>query len=154
MPGRIGGITLWGREKRHAGEGATPVVEPVLLAERCVDSYKDRDLDALLRLMDENVVTHPLPLFGFGPHRGHAGVREWWAAMEDSGLEYELVVGEVRQLAPDRVAILGELHHDGKSLGPWALLMRLRNGLIIESRSYLSDEETLERLGLLGAATN
>jgi len=105
--------------------------------------------------MDENVVTHPLPLFGFGPYRGHAGVREWWAAMEASGAQYDFVVREVREIEPDRVAVLGELHSStGMLLGPWALLVRIRDGLIIESHSYLSDEDTLERLGLLGDSTD
>lgn len=151
--GRIDCITVGDRRKCHAQEGATAFVQAVLLAERYVDSYRDRDLDAMLGMMDERVVTYPLPLFGYGPYQGHEGVREWWAAMEDSGLQYELVVHEVRQIHPDRVAVLGELHSGaGRLLGPWALVVRIRHGLIIESRSYLSDENTLDRLGLLGDA--
>lgn len=121
------------------------------IVERCVAAFIDRDLDALLGTMDENVVTYPLPLFGHGPYRGHPGVREWWAAMERSGLDYDVVVREVRQIGPDRVAVFGEVHSGttGRLVGPWALLVVIRDGLIIESHSYLSDSDTLKRLGLL-----
>jgi ketosteroid isomerase-like protein len=126
-------------------------VEAALLAKRYVDSYNDRDLDAMLGVLDENVVTYPLPLFGFGPYRGHAGVREWWAEMEGSRAQYEVVVREVRQIGPDRVAVLGELHSgSGMLLGPWAVLVEISNGLIVESHSYLIDADTLVELGLLG----
>jgi ketosteroid isomerase-like protein len=131
------------------------LVENALLAERYVDSYMDQDLDAMLAVMDENVVTYPLPLFGFGPYRGHAGVREWWAAMESSGAQYEVVVRDVRHIGADRVAVLGEMHsRTGALLGPWAVLLRIRNGLIIESHSYLSNEDTLNELGLLGDSSD
>ena len=39
----------------------------------------------------------------------------------------------------------------GERLSPWAVIVRIRDGLIIESHSYLSTEELLEDLGLLGA---
>ncbi len=35
-------------------------------------------------------------------------------------------------------------------LSPWAVVVRIRNGLIVESHSYLSEEELLDELGLLG----
>jgi ketosteroid isomerase-like protein len=98
------------------------------------------------------VVSYPAPLFGHRPHFGHAGVREWWAAMMASDQGYDVVMSEVRQVEPDRVAILGEIRsgRTGRRLSPWGMLVRIRNGLIIESRSYLSDTDLLEELGLLG----
>ena len=51
------------------------------VAERYVRAYQDRDLAAMLAVLDENVVSYPAPLFGHRPHVGHTGVREWWAAM-------------------------------------------------------------------------
>ena len=35
-------------------------------------------------------------------------------------------------------------------ISPWCVVIRVRDGLIIESRSYLSDEELLDQLGLIG----
>ncbi len=103
----------------------------------------------MLAVLDENVVTYPAPLFGHRPSKGHAGVRAWWDAMATTGTWYEVVVRDVRQFEPDRLAILGEVRDHGESLSPWGVLARIRNGLIIESRSYLSDEELLYEVGLL-----
>jgi ketosteroid isomerase-like protein len=114
--------------------------EAVRLAQSYVAAYNDRDLHAMLALQDENVVSYPTPLFGHRPHIGHAGVRAWWEAMMAAGLSYEVVVSDV----------LGEVRDHGERLSPWGALVRVRNGLIIESRSYLSDKELLDEVGLLG----
>jgi SnoaL-like domain len=124
--------------------------EAVRLAQSYVAAYNDRDLPAMLALQDENVVSHPSRLFGPHPHTGHAGVRAWWEAMAASGRWYEVVVSDVRQLGPDRLAILGEIRDQGELLSPWGVLVRVSKGLIVESHSYLSDEELLDELGLLG----
>lgn len=123
--------------------------DAVRLAERYIGAYTDRDLEAMLAVMDEAVVSYPAPLFGHRPHYGHAGVRDWWAAMLASDQRYEVVVREVRQVEADRVAVFGEIRADGSPLSPWAVLLQIRGGLIIESRSYLSDTGLLEELGLL-----
>lgn len=56
---------------------------------------------------------------------------------------------EALRLAHGRVAVLGEIRDEGQPLSPWAVVIRIRGGLIIESRSYLSDEDLLDRLGVL-----
>jgi hypothetical protein len=101
----------------------------------------------MLAAMDDNVVSYPAPLFGHRPHVGHAGVRAWWAAMM-AGASFDVVVNEVRPIGSSRVAVLGEIWSRGRRLGPWAVLVRIRNRLIIESRSYLSDPAALEELWL------
>ncbi|MGZ4183891.1 MAG: hypothetical protein ACXVFA_00725 [Solirubrobacteraceae bacterium] len=70
--------------------------------------------------------------------------------MAASGRWYEVIIADIRLLDPDRVAILGEICHRDEWLSPWAVIVRIRDGLIIESHSYLSTEELLEDLGLLG----
>lgn len=134
--------------------GPLTQADAVGLAKRYVASFNDRDLDAMLALQDENVVCHPTPLFGHRPHTGHAGVRDWWAAMLASSRSYQVVVSEVRQLDPDRVAVLGAVLEHGQVLSPWGVLVRVRDGLIIETRSYLSDTELLDNLRLLGASSS
>src|SRR3979490_472908 len=113
----------------HAGQPLTRA-EAVRLAQAYVAAYNDRDLEAMLALQDENVVSYPSRLFGTRRHTGHAGVRGWWEAMVASGSWYHVVVSEVRQLGPDRLAILGELRDQGELLSPWGVLVRVRNGLI------------------------
>ncbi len=123
--------------------------QAVRLAHGYVAAYNERDLSAMLALQDEHVVSYPARLFGNRAHAGHAGVRAWWDAMVASGRWYEVVVHDVRQLGPDRLAVLGEIRDDGEVLSPWGVLVRVRNGLIVESHSYLSDEDLLEALGLI-----
>jgi hypothetical protein len=117
------------------------------LAERYVRAYGNRDLDAMLAMMDQAVVFRPSPLFGAGrSYIGHEGVREWWAEMMGSGERLDFVLREFRQITPDRVAVLGALHSgaSGRRLVPWTGIMRIRKGQIVESRHYLSDEDVLE----------
>jgi ketosteroid isomerase-like protein len=125
--------------------------DAVRIAERYVGAYNARDLDAMLALMDENVVSYPTALFGRRPHFGHAGVRAWWEAMMSSADSYDVMVREVRPIESDRVAVFGDIWSRGRRLGPWTVLVRIRDGLIIESHSYLSDAERLEELRLLEA---
>jgi ketosteroid isomerase-like protein len=81
---------------------------------------------------------------------GHEGVREWWASMVRSGRWYHVVITDIRRLDPDRVVVLGEIHEQDELLSPWGVMVRVRDGLIVESRSYLSDKDLLEEFGLLG----
>ncbi len=121
----------------------------VELAERYVGAYNARDLEAMLAVQDEHVTSYPAPIFGRLPHTGHAGVREWWGTMVASGRWYDVVIKEVRLLGPDRCAILGEIHEGGEPISPWGVVVRVRDGLIVESRSYLSDAGLLESLRVL-----
>jgi ketosteroid isomerase-like protein len=123
--------------------------EAVSLAQRYVAAYNDRDLDAMLALQDENVVAYPSRLFGSRWHVGREGVRAWWEAMVASGRWYEVVIRDILQPGSDRVAILGEIRDQGELLSPWGVVFRVRNGLIIESHSYLSDKQLLDELGVL-----
>ncbi|HTY97039.1 MAG TPA: nuclear transport factor 2 family protein [Solirubrobacteraceae bacterium] len=119
------------------------------LAERYVGAYNARDLDGMLEVLDESIVSHPSRLVGATDHEGHDGVRAWWKAMEDRGDWYEVGIREIRQPDPDRVAILGDIYDEGERVSPWCLIMRIRGGLIVESHSYLSDADLLDRLGLM-----
>lgn len=131
-------------------DGRSTCADDVRVAKRYVDAYNCRDLDAMLAVMDEQVVSYPAPLFGHRPHRGHAGVRAWWAAMIASDQPLDVLVREVRQIEPHRVAVVGEIRSNGRRLSPWALVVLIHKGLIVESRSYLSEEDLLLELGLLG----
>jgi ketosteroid isomerase-like protein len=124
-------------------DASSSSTDAVRLAERYVAAYTDRDLDAFLAVLDEEVVSYPTPLFGHRPNFGHAGVRAWWAEMMASSRRFDIVVKEIRQIEPDRVAVLGAIHNgdSGRRLGPWTVIVRVRNGRIVESRSYLTDEE-------------
>ncbi len=124
--------------------------QAVALAERYVGAYNDRDLEAMLAVQDENVVSHPSRLAGARRHEGHAGVRAWWEAMVASGQWYEVVIREIRQPTADQIVIIGDIHDEGEPVSPWCVVVRIRNGLIVESHSYLSETELLDQIGLIG----
>ena len=124
--------------------------QAVELAERYVAAYNDRDLDAMLAVQDENVVSHPTRFTGAASHVGHEGVRAWWEAMVAADRWFEVVISEIRQPDHDRVAILGAIYDHGELVSPWCVVIRVCNGLIVESRSYLSERDLLEQLGLIG----
>ncbi len=123
--------------------------QAVALAERYVGAYNNRDLEAMLAVLDANVVSHPSRLAGAHRHEGHAGVRAWWEAMVANGQWYTVVIHEIRQPSADQVVILGEIHDRGERISPWCVVARVRDGLIVESHSYLSESELLDQLGLI-----
>ena len=65
---------------------------------------------------------------------------------------YDISVTEIREIEPNLVAVIGEVRSDGNALSPWTVVVRVRSGLIVESRSYLSSRDLLDDLGLLGEA--
>ncbi len=135
--------------RRHASERALTAEQAESLGRRYVAAYNDRDLEAMLTLQDPDVVSYPSRLFESRGHHGHVGVRKWWAEMVRSGRWYTVKVREVRLLSPDRFAVFGELYDGGELLSPWGVVVRVRDGLIVESHSYLSGEDLLEELEIL-----
>jgi hypothetical protein len=120
------------------------------LARSYVAAYNDRNLGALLALMHPEIVSHPSPLFERHPvYNGHDGIRAWWNGMAATGRWYDVVVEEVRGIGADQWAIVGEICEKGETLSPWVVVFRVRDGLIAESRSYLSDRTLLTKLGVL-----
>jgi ketosteroid isomerase-like protein len=118
-----------------------------------VAAYNGRDLDAMLAVLDPQVVAYPSPLFERRPANiGHDGVRMWWQTMVDAGRWYEVVISHIREAADGQWAIVGEIQQGGEFQSPWLLLFRITDGLISESRSYLSDEHVVAELGRLPGA--
>jgi ketosteroid isomerase-like protein len=127
--------------------------DPQRLGHAYVAAYNARDLDAMLAVLDPDVVAYPSPLFERRPaNLGHDGVRVWWQTMVEAGRWYEVVVRHVRPASDGQWAIVGDIHQDGDAVSPWLLVFRIRDGLISESRSYLSDEHVVAELGRLSDA--
>jgi ketosteroid isomerase-like protein len=134
---------------RPAADRPLTRAQAVSLAERYVGAYNNRDLQAMLAVQDENVVSYPSRLGGAQRHEGHAGVRAWWETMVANGQWYEVVIDEIRQPSAEQVAILGEIRDQGDRISPWCVVIRIRNGLITESHSYLSEPDLLTQLGVI-----
>jgi len=113
-------------------------------------ALNERVPEPLLELLDPEVEFVPTPLSRTRrKYLGHAGVRQWLETARVRGPWYSGRVTEVRSLGSDQCAILGNVWLDDQPVAPLAVLIRIRDGLIMESLSYLSDSELLHELGLL-----
>lgn len=120
------------------------------LAQRFIDAFNRRDADGLVALTHPQVEFVPTVLVGQrAVYRGHAGIRRWVADLIASGAAHQVRVRDVRQLAPDRLAVLTEVLIEGEVTTPSAMVATLREGLIVHAKAYLSDEPTLIRVGVL-----
>jgi ketosteroid isomerase-like protein len=135
----------------HGDEaGGVSREEAVRFANAYVGAYNERDLEAMIALMDETIVSYPARLFGPRQDIGHDGVRAWWQAMVERDQWYDVTIRDVRVVGEDRIAAIGDIYDGGEPISSWGIVFRVRDGLIVESRSYLTDVDLLEELGLLG----
>ena len=85
-------------------------------------------------------------------YRGHDGLRRYFRELSESFSKIRLDDRVYRDLG-DRVLVLYKLkvrgHDSGAELDqPGAALYEFRSGKIVQGRSYLSQEEALEAVGL------
>ena len=117
------------------------------LIRRYVGTFNRHDIDELITLTDPEIVAFPLVIPGVRRrYAGHQGLRHWIRDVVASDVGYSVVVREVRQLEPQRWALLGELVIDEAPVSPFASLLSLVDGLIEEVREYLSEEDLLRQL--------
>jgi len=118
---------------------------------RWAQAFNARDLDGMLACVDERVDFHPLRLRGVASrYRGRDGVREWFGRLRQGRHEHRIAVCEVRDLGAGKVFASGSLRlGDEADVGPVCLLQQLEAGMIVSAHEYLSDPDTIERLGLI-----
>lgn len=120
-----------------------------MIGRRFVDAFNRRDVEGLLALSDPAIEFHPTSLVGERRrYNGHDGLRRWVADLDESQLEHEVRVREVRPLEDDGFLLLSEVLLGGELVSPSAMLARLNEaGLIVEARAFLTDVETLRQVG-------
>jgi ketosteroid isomerase-like protein len=81
--------------------------ENVELLYRVSDAFNQRDFDALLALMDDDVehVPRAVAIEG-GSYHGHDGTRRWWKNLLDVFPDFVIEVGEVRDPGDLTLAVL------------------------------------------------
>lgn len=120
------------------------------LARRFVDAVNRRDADAMIALTHPDVEFLPALIVGArAVYRGHDDLRRWVGDLRAGGHEVRARVRGVRPLAPDRFVVLTEVVVDDEAISPSAIVAVTRDGLIAQARTYLSDERTLIRVGVL-----
>jgi ketosteroid isomerase-like protein len=126
--------------------------ENVELARRAFQAFNDRDLDAVLAGLDQEVEAFPRLAAVEGGYRGHDGVRRWWAQLLDAFPDFHVEILEVRDLGDLMVLTLRLRGHGAGSDTPidamhWQVT-QLRDGNVIRWRVYTSESEALEAVGL------
>jgi ketosteroid isomerase-like protein len=125
----------------------------VELARQAFEAFAERNAEALLALMHEDVEFLPMTAnltTGGAPYVGHEGITRY---LEDVALvwsELRVHPSDFRDLG-DSVVALGRIRARGEGMiidRPTGWLWRVRDGKIVWGRVYPSQEEALEAAGL------
>jgi hypothetical protein len=121
------------------------------IAHAFIDAFNRRDADGLVALAHPGIEWRPSRLAGVGEvYHGHDGLRRWLEGLRVSRVQHQARVREVRAFDESRFAVISEVLLEGEPVTPSAMVARLSDaGTIIDARAYLSDEQLLERLGLV-----
>ena len=123
--------------------------EHALAVVRCwVDAFNRRDAEALVRLAHPEVVVYPTALFRRrNRYGGHDGLRTWIAELVAGDTSESVVNTDVRHERTGEILVIGEIAVQGRPVSPVAGLFEVQDGLVLSARSYLSDEQTMRRVG-------
>src|SRR5438552_4370801 len=124
------------------------------LGRRFVAAFNRRDAEGMVALTDPEIAFHPTSLVGARRvYRGHDELRLWMQELVAGGAVQEARVREIRPLDERRFLLLSEVLVDDTLLSPSAMLACTNeDGLIVEAKAYLSDEELLRQLGRVSGA--
>jgi hypothetical protein len=124
-----------------------------VVGRRFVEGFNRRDADALVALVHPRLEFFPTVLVGQrAVYHGHDGLRRWMADVVAGGGAHQARVRAVRVLDDERFAVLTEVVVDGEVIAPSAMVVRMQDDLIVHLKAYLSDEQTLIRVGVLPPA--
>jgi ketosteroid isomerase-like protein len=118
---------------------------------QAVGAVSRRDLDGYLALLDADAEITPLGAIR-PSYRGHDGARRWWEDLFGVAPDFSLDIDEVRDLG-DVLFVALRVHGHGRSSGVpveqslWQVV-KLRHGKLVWWRSYGSEREALEAVGL------
>ena len=126
--------------------------ENVELTRRAFQAFNDRDLDAVLAGLHDEVEAFPRLAAIEGGYRGHDGVRRYWAQLLRTFPDFQVEILEVRDLGDFMVVALRLRGHGVESDTPvdaaaWHV-NQFRDGKVIRWRVYTSESEALESAGL------
>jgi ketosteroid isomerase-like protein len=123
--------------------------ENVELVREGLEAFNQRDIDWVIAHTTPDCEWYPAVAAGVEgkPFRGHAGMREFFAGLEEVWEEFQLESEEVHDLG-DHVLFLGRVHATGASgaMFEQALdgIWEMRDGKIVRGRSYLDREQALK----------
>jgi ketosteroid isomerase-like protein len=111
-----------------------------------LEALERHDADALVAVAHPEIEFRPTSLRGRERFRGHDALRHR-AVRATSSHSARVISG--RALDDERFVVMFEIYLDCDFVQSAALIGRVKDGLIISARAYLTDEALLEQLGLL-----
>jgi ketosteroid isomerase-like protein len=125
--------------------------ENVEMTRRAFQAFNNRDLDALLARLDDNVEAFPLLATVEGGYHGHDGIRRYWANVLEAFPDSKAEVVEVRDFGDLTLAVLHLRGRGAESDTPFVTaawhVSRFRHGKCIGWRVYTNESEALEAVG-------
>jgi ketosteroid isomerase-like protein len=121
------------------------------LVRRWAQAINDRDIDTLTGESAPDIDVYPLQIATVSGHyTGHDGLRRWLEDANATNIGYQVDFVGIRTLPDGRVALFGEVHVEGAKISPYSMIATVKDGKVTTMRSYLSDEETMRHLKLIG----
>jgi ketosteroid isomerase-like protein len=126
--------------------------ENLELTRRAVQAFEDRDLDALLAVLDEEVEAFPILAGMDGGYHGHDGIRRWWDDLLGTFPDFRAELVELRDHGDSIIAVMRTRGHGAGSDTPvdttvWQVT-RFRDGKCIRWCAYTSEREALDAIAL------
>jgi ketosteroid isomerase-like protein len=126
--------------------------ETVELARRGLQAFNDRDLDAVLAGLHDDVQAFPRLAAVEGGYRGHDGVRRWYEQLLSSFPDFHVEILELRDLGEFMILALRLRGRGAESDTPIDAVVwhvnQFRDGKVIRWRVFTSEDEALEAVGL------
>lgn len=124
---------------------------PTETVSRWVNGFNTRDVQGMLSCLDPEVHLHPLKFAGLdSSYHGHDGIRRWFTQLCRSRQAYSIELLYVRVVNDGQVIAVGVLNvGEAPGIASFCALHRLDRELILTARHYLTEPDTLKRIGLL-----
>jgi ketosteroid isomerase-like protein len=117
-----------------------------------IDAFARRDADAMVELLDPDVLFEPAPTAAraYRTYVGHSGMRQYLQDIEDTWERLELTVQEFRH-AGDYVLVFGRIYaarQGSVADDPATFVWRLEDGLVVWGKVFRNRDEALETVGI------
>jgi ketosteroid isomerase-like protein len=128
--------------------------ENVEVVRAAFEAFGEGDMEAVLRLCDENIeITQAAELLGATrTQHGHAGVLEAFAIWPDLWDDYRVEIVRLSEIG-DHVLATTINRGRGKDSGvpvemPFTFLFSVRSGKVVQWRLFMREEQAIEAVGL------